>query len=206
MFNDYIEQFLQSDNKHLDKIFSDVRIRDNRKIQPEIGLPVGKFIGLIIRTIDAKRVQEFGTCLGYSTIWIAEALKHTKGKLTAIELESELFAETKRNVKQAGLENIVELIQGDASVIIDKLEPPFDLILQDSDKPLYPVMLEKCINLVRKNGLLLADDALLKPMKVQKELSKPLHRYNEMVFADKRLYSTILPIGDGLTVSVKMED
>ncbi len=71
---------------------------------------------------------------------------------------------------------------------------------------LYPEMLERCIQLTRKNGLIVADDVLFKPMGIRSELSDPVHQYNEMVCTDERLYTTILPIGDGMAISVKLRD
>ena len=80
--------------------------------------------------MKAKRVLEFGTCLGYSTIWIAEGLKETGGKLISVEYNEELYEITKKNIENAGLSQVVELILGDASEVIDKLQGEFDIIVQ----------------------------------------------------------------------------
>jgi predicted O-methyltransferase YrrM len=199
---EYIESFITLDNKQLNEIMKEDEKRND--IQPFIGPEAGKLLGLLIRSMNAKRVLEFGTCLGYSTLWIAQALKETGGKLISVEYDKGLYETTKRNIKLAGLSEIVDLILGDASEVIDRIEGPFDIILQDSDKSLYLEMLEKCIKLTRKNGLIIADDVLFKPMGIPEKFSEPVHRYVKQVFADKRLYSTILPIGDGLAVSTKI--
>lgn len=65
-------------------------------------------------------------------------------------------------------------------------------------------MLDKCINLIRKNGLIIADDVLFKPMGISEKFSEPVDRYVKNVFNDKRLYSTIIPIGDGIAISTKL--
>jgi predicted O-methyltransferase YrrM len=173
---------------------------------PNIGLQAGRLLSLIIQMIQAKRVLEFGTCLGYSTVWLAEALRTTGGKLISIEQNEEFFKITRENITEAGLSNIVELMLGDASTIIGRVEGPFDMILQDSDKKLYSKMLDRCIELTRKNGLIIADDALFKPMGIGEVLSEPIHKYNQQIFSDKRLFSTILPISDGVAISVKLTD
>lgn len=98
----------------------------------------------------------------------------------------------------------MDLILGDAGEVIDKMEGTFDIILQDSDKSLYSPMLEKCISLTDKNGLIIADDVLFKPMGIPDKFSKPMDDYVKKIFSDKRLYSTIIPIGDGLAVSTKL--
>lgn len=201
---EYIEGFITLDNKQLEAILKEDEERND--IQPFVGLEVGKFLGLLIRSMNAQRVLEFGTCLGYSTVWIAQALKETGGKLISVEYNKDLYEATKRNIELAGLSDVVEVILGDASQVINIVEGPFDIILQDSDKSLYSTMLDKCINLTRKNGLIIADDVLFKPMGIPDKFSEPVDRYVKKVFNDKRLYSTIIPIGDGVAISTKLCD
>jgi len=163
-------------------------------------------LALLVRLIQAQRVLEFGTSLGYSAIWLGEALRTTGGSLISIEREERLFRQAQKNVAAAGLSDVVELVLGDAQDVIETLEGPFDVIFQDSDKSLYPVLLEKCIGLTRDYGLIVADDALFKPLGRPDRQSAPIHVYNQKVFSDGRLYSTILPVGDGLTLSVKLKN
>lgn len=202
--NQYIEKFISFDNNQLKAITEEGEKR--KDIQPFIGQQTGKLLGFLIRLVNAQRVLEFGTCLGYSTIWLAQALKETGGELISVEYREDLFESTKRNVESAGLSGVVKLVLGDAANFIKTVDGPFDLILQDSDKGLYPSMLEDCIRLTRKNGLIIADDALFEPMGIPLKFSQPVHDYIEKVFSDSRLYSTILPIGDGVIISTKLTD
>ncbi|SMC18528.1 Predicted O-methyltransferase YrrM [Clostridium acidisoli DSM 12555] len=201
---EYIQSFITIDNKQINEIVKQDEVMND--IQPCVGMEVGKLLGLLIRSNSAKRVLEFGTCLGYSTVWIAQALKETGGRLTSVEYREDLYEITKRNIELAGLSEVVELILGDASEVINTAQGPFDIILQDSDKSLYSPMLEKCISLTRKNGLIIADDVLFKPMGIPEKFSEPVHEYLKKVSSDKRLYNTILPIGDGLAISIKLCD
>jgi predicted O-methyltransferase YrrM len=201
---EYIESFITIDNKQINEIMK--QDEEMSGIQPCVGMEVGKLLGLLIRANNAKKVLEFGTCLGYSTVWIAQALKETGGRLTSVEYREDLYEITKRNIELAGLSEVVELILGDASEVINIIEGSFDIILQDSDKSLYSPMLEKCISLTRKNGFIIADDVLFKPMGIPEKFSEPVHKYLKKVFEDKHLYSTILPIGDGVAVSMKLCD
>lgn len=200
----YIASFLSVDNVQLETLALEEMNRND--VQPSIGPEVGKLLGLLIRLMRAQHVLELGTCLGYSTIWLAQALQATGGKLLSIEYNDDLFEETHKNIAIAGLADVVELVRGDARIVIEQLDGPFDMIVQDSDKSLYPLLLERCIKLTRKFGIIVADDALFKPRGIPTFLSEPTHHYNQQVFADARLYSTILPIGDGLTLSVKLSD
>lgn len=201
---EYIESFITLDNKQLNEIVKQDEERND--IQPFVGVEAGRLLGLLIRSNNAKRVLEFGTCLGYSTVWMAQALEETGGKLISVEYRKDLYEATKRNIELAGLSKVVELIWGDANEVINMVDGPFDIILQDSDKSLYSPMLEKCISLTRKNGLIIADDVLFKPMNITEKFSEPVHQYVKKIFADKRLYSTMLPIGDGVAISVKLCD
>jgi predicted O-methyltransferase YrrM len=198
---EYIGGFLSHTNPVLKELEEEYQTRED--VVPHIGVHVGVFLNWLIQVMGAKQALEFGTCIGYSTIFLAQALQKTGGHLVAIESSEEFHQEAKRNVERAGLTDVVELIQGDASEIVHDLVGPFDLILQDAAKSLYPVMLEKCIQLIRPGGVIAADDALFRPMGVREELSEHMDAYNEKVFADPRLVSTILPIGDGLTISMK---
>lgn len=200
----YIKSFITIDNSQITEIIK--QHEEINGIHPSIGMETGKLLGLLIRSTNSKRVLEFGTCLGYSTVWIAQALKETGGRLISVEYRKDLYEITKRNIELAGLSEVVELILGDASEVINTVEGPFDIILQDSDKSLYSPMLEKCIRLTRKNGLIIADDALFKPMGIPEKFSDPVHEYVKKIFADKRLYSTMLPIGDGVAISMKLCD
>ncbi|MBV7271861.1 O-methyltransferase [Clostridiaceae bacterium UIB06] len=201
---EYIQSFITIDNSQINEIIKQDEVMNG--IQPYVGMEVGKLLGLLIRSNRAKRVLEFGTCLGYSTVWIAQALKETGGRLISVEYREDLYEITKRNIELAELSEVVELILGDASEVINTIEGSFDIILQDSDKSLYSPMLEKCISLTRKNGLIIADDVLFKPMGIPEKFSEPVHEYLKKVFSDKRLYNTILPIGDGLAISMKLFD
>ena len=175
-------------------------------VRPSVGLEVGNFLNLLVHLTHAQRVLELGTSMGYSAIWLASALKETGGRLVTVECRRDLYELAQENIRAAGLADWVEVVHGDAEQVVQSLEGPFDLILQDSDKALYPKLLENCIGLVRKHGILVADDALFKPRGIPEKFSAPVHQYNQMVFSDPRLSSAILPIGDGVVVSVKREN
>ncbi len=200
----YIHSFLVLDNPQLEVLERGEEARED--IQPSIGPEVGKFLGLLIRLTRAQRVLELGSSIGYSTIWLAQALSETGGRLLSVECDEGRFDEAKHNVSAAGLWGSVALICEDATTVLDGIHEPFDLILQDADKALYPSLLDRCIELTRDQGLIVADDVLFKPRGIPPRLSDPIDLYNQRVFADSRLYSTILPIGDGITVSLKLPD
>ena len=197
---DYINGFIDPGNSVLAAILDEEKQRD---VRPCVGPQVGCMLGLLVRITGAQRVLEFGTCLGYSALWLADALRETSGCLTTVELEPDLVKSAREYIQQADLDDYAKVIEGDAARVVKDLEGPFDLILQDSAKFLYPEMLEDCIRLLRPRGILVLDDALFKPMDIPEKFAAPVHRANQLAFDDPRLYCTLLPIGDGLLVSVK---
>lgn len=198
----YILDHIKTDDAIIKRIEEAHRTRQD--IQPSIGEEAGRFLSLMIHTLNAKRVLELGTCLGYAAIYMGEALKSTGGLLITVEKNTDLADEAALNIAESGLSDYISIIPGDARHIIGDLEGLFDLILQDSDKSLYPDFLENCIKLTRPGGLIIADDALFKPMDLPEKFSDPVNRYVELAFNDPRLYSTLLPVGDGLLVSTKI--
>jgi predicted O-methyltransferase YrrM len=200
---EYIRSFLTYDNP----ILPDMEIQgktwaDTRSfIEPE----VAKTVCLIIRLMGAKKVLELGTCIGYSGIWVAESLKVTGGKLTTIDYDEILIKEARSNFAVAGVTDYVDFIEGDILKIIAGFsDGSFDVVIQDCKKSLYPELLEQCIRVTRKGGMIMADDTLYRPKGITEKLSAHTHKYNEMVFNDKRLYSTIINAGDGVTLSLKI--
>ncbi|MCF7792090.1 MAG: O-methyltransferase [Victivallales bacterium] len=199
--NKYIDNFIYSENPLLDRITEEYQYR--KDITPCIGSQTARILSWLIKLNSSRRIIEFGTCIGYSTIVLAQAAKENKGSLTSIESAKNHYRETKINLKEAGLLKYVNLILGNAESEFKKLSGSFDFILQDSLKSLYPKMFSACIEKITAGGIIAAHDTLFKPLGKKQKFSSFMDRYNKLVFADSRLYSTILPIGDGLTICIK---
>ena len=199
---DYIRSLIKYDNAILPKLEPQETTRaDTRSfMEPE----VAKLINTFILSMNAKNVLELGTCVGYSGIWMAEALKKTGGMLTTIDYDVDLLKEAKANVQKAGVAPYIKIVEGEISVAIKKFPAEsFDIVIQDARKSLYSELLDDCIRLVRLGGLIIADDTLYTRSGTAEKIREPLKRYNELVFKDERLYSVILPVGEGITISYK---
>ena len=204
---DYLRSFITSDNSIIDKIEKESMGRDD--LQPHVEPETGKFLSFIIKLLNATNVLELGTGIGNSSIWIGEALKEKNGKLITIDNHPRTKFEAEKNILDSGLDNIITMIFGNAEDIIDNMckekNLQFDIIFQDCGKYLYPLLYEKIITLVRPGGIIIADDTLFYINSgVRKNLGRYMDQYNKIVFADKRLYSTIIPVGHGLTLSLKL--
>ena len=167
---------------------------------------------LVIAT-GARRVLEIGTCIGYSAIWMAEALP-ADGMLVTLEADAGRAAIARSNIERAGLSGRISVIVGDANRYLHKIAGPFDIVFQDSDKQRYESMLDRLVELLRPGGVLATDNVLWNGEVVEGYVSPPqrdeadtaaLRRYNERLAADQWLLTTFLPVGDGVALSVKLE-
>lgn len=170
---------------------------------------VSRALQVLFYLTRPQKILEIGTSIGYSTVSMAAIVKEYGGKITTIEYDKNVVEQAIKNFKRAGVVETIEVKIGDAQQIIPQIEPDtFDVIFQDvGDKKLYSILLDDCIRVLKSGGLLLAEDTLFPVMdkfkRHHKELVESIHKFNEMVADDPRLESTILSIGDGLTVAIK---
>ncbi|MCK5198300.1 MAG: class I SAM-dependent methyltransferase [Spirochaetales bacterium] len=199
---EYLRSFINKDSEIIKNLEGTICGRTD--IQPSVEPELGKFLGLIIRLTNAKRVLEIGSGIGYSAMWLGEAVKATSGKVVTIDNHERTHKEVIKNINDAGLSRWVEKKLGNAEDLIMGFEDEWDIVFQDGGKYLYPMLHDKIVRLTRIGGLIIADDTLFKiNTEVRKGLGNYMDEYNKMVFADTRLYSTILPVGHGITLSLK---
>jgi len=169
---------------------------------------VSRMLYVLTRLTHAQRILEIGTSIGYSTVSIANAIKGYDGKILTIESNQQVAQQAMKNFERAGVAQNIEVKIGDAGEIVPRIQEQFDLIFQDvGDKGLYPLLFDDCIRLLKPGGLLLAEDTLFPVMELSVSWAHsvaPIQQFNEMVAESSFLESTILPIGDGLTIAVKM--
>ncbi len=173
---------------------------------PTIDTEVARFLELVIDLVKPKKILEIGTSIGYSTTTMAKAIKGWHGKITTIEYDQTVARQAKENFKRAMVDDVIELREGDARTILPSLEGHYDLIFQDVDKNLYPELYEDCLRLLNARGVFIVDDTLFPIIDLGvkwKSLVPPIEKFNDMTIADQRVKSTILPIGDGVTVIIK---
>jgi len=125
---------------------------------PIVGPVVGELLFILARIIRAERILELGTATGYSTIFLAEAFENLKGQIVTLENDPVMAARARKNFKRAGVEEQVKIRVSDALEEIKTIPPPFDLIFMDIEKIDYYAALPYCRDLLRQNGLLVADN------------------------------------------------
>lgn len=180
------------------------------------GLPLvppdtGALLHALARACGASRILEIGTCIGYSTLWLATALP-ANGQLISLERDAARAARARGHFAAAGFADRISVIVGDAMRFLHKVAGPFDLIFQDADKQQYEPMVDRLVDLLRPGGVLAADNILwngevvpgyVSARKYSDEDTAAIVSFSKRVAGDARLYTSFLPVGDGVSVSVK---
>lgn len=173
----------------------------------------GKFLQLLARACNARKILEIGSLAGYSGIWLARALPHD-GRLISLEIDPKHAMIIRNSFANAGVGERAEVRVGRALDLLPQLvdEAPFDLIFIDADKAPYPLYLDWAVRLSRPGSIIVADNcirggrALRGSSEDQDEGTAGLIEYNRRASSDPRLTSLALAIDtghrDGFTISV----
>jgi caffeoyl-CoA O-methyltransferase len=165
----------------------------------------GAFMTLLTRLISARRAIEVGTFTGYSAISIARGLSDD-GTLLCCDVNEEWTAIARKYWERAGVDDKIELRIAPAIETLRSLPAgeQFDLGFIDADKPNYPHYYEEVLARLRRNGVILVDNTLwggaVADSKATDDNTNAIRAFNDAVAADDRVESTILTVGDGLTL------
>jgi predicted O-methyltransferase YrrM len=208
---DAVEGYLARLNRLPDPLLRELEARGRSERLPLIDAEVGALLRVLATAVGARRILEIGTAIGYSGIWLAGALP-PDGMLLTMELDEERARVARENFARAGLADRVSVIVGDAGRRLAKIAGPIDLIFQDGDKRLYGPLLDPLVKLLRPHGLLVTDNVLWDGEVVPGFLAKPgrdpeetraIAEYNERLTTHPELTTAIVPLRDGVAISVK---
>jgi caffeoyl-CoA O-methyltransferase len=173
----------------------------------QIGADQGQFMALLVQAIGAKRCLEIGTFTGYSALAVALALP-ADGRIVCCDISEEWTAVARRYWKKAGVEHKIELRLAPALQTLATLQGPFDFAFIDADKENYGNYYERCLELMRRGGLIAIDNTLwsgtVADAKVRDATTRSLRAFNDKLHADRRVALSLLPVGDGLTLALKL--
>jgi predicted O-methyltransferase YrrM len=156
-----------------------------------ISKETGKFLNRLIRERNIKKVLEVGTSIGYSSIWIAEALKYTKGILYTIESHEGRYKKAKENFIQTGLNDYIIQLKGHAPDV--NIPDIFDMLFLDATKQEYPSYLTSFLFHMKKGGIIIADNAL--------SHREQLEAYKNYLQNSPYLKTRLYNIGTGIYIS-----
>ena len=166
-----------------------VHARRRLNLEPE----TARLVAILVRAGRRSRVLEIGTSNGYSTIWLAWAVRDAGGTVTSIERDAGKQAEAAENLRRAGLLDAVRLVHGDATQVVGGLTGPFDCVFFDADRVSAPDQLRLLLPRLAPDALLLADNVLSHPG----EIAGYVAALEEL----EGFVRIVVPTGKGLSVA-----
>ena len=161
--------------------------------------------------LKPKRILEIGTAVGYSAMCFSEFLAED-GVIDTIERDEDRIKEAKENFKKVGVEDKINLYEGDAVEILPTLNKKYDAVFIDAAKGKYPFFLKESLRMLNTDGIIFADNILYKGYVMsdynkhkQRTAVRNLREYIKEVSENSNLQTNILEIGDGLAVSKKIK-
>lgn len=205
-----IDHYIKSLNKKDDLKLDWVRESSQKEQIPVVEEDVGRFLFLVVLTLNAKKILEIGFGGGYSTLWMAQALSET-GKITSLELNTDRIEKGKSAFKKLNLSSKLDLLYIDAFKFLQNTEETFDFIFLDAIKRSYLDYLPFVKRVLRKGGVFVADNILFRGNVVKKKIgakyqvaTSVIKQFNQTLANSQDFETMFLPIGDGLSFSVKV--
>ena len=202
----YIETHATVPNEALDWVVKQTHIRTNHARMLS-GMAQGQLLRMFAQMIGAKNILELGTFTGFSAKCLASALQEG-GHLDTLELNDELEDLILGGFERAGLADKIDLHIGDCKETLKKFaaeERSYDLVYIDANKREYCEYYDLVFDMVRPGGLILADNVIWDGKVCQDPLPQDkqtlgIAAFNDMVSADPRVESVIMPVRDGLNI------
>ncbi len=197
-----IEKDIDYENSHRDEIPSEKRLNC-------ISKNIGIFYDILLKSINAKNILEIGTSVGYSGLWFADAVmsnKQSNGQIITIDREKFKIDSATRNFEEAGVGSLIKIRKGDARKILHEIkeefsENYFDFIFIDADKESYVEYFDLCLPLVRKGGIIGADNILF-----PERFNQIMADYLSHVRSKSNVQSVTVPIDNGEEITIKISE
>ncbi len=165
-------------------------------------------IAKYLTKIKPEKILEIGTAVGYSAMCFSEYLSES-GKIDTIERDTDRIIEAKENIKKVGVEEKINIYEGDAVEILPTLDDKYDVVFIDAAKGKYPFFLKESMRMIKQNGIIFADNILYKGYVMsdynkhkQRTAVRNLREYIKEVTENPNIEAEILEVGDGLAISI----
>lgn len=208
----YITEYLREKTLHTDSLLLELEKYAEENSVPIVEPETARFISVITQLKQPQKVLEVGCAIGYSAILMAKIMPKD-GMFETVEYNSDMVRIATENIKKAELSDKIKVIEADAKEYLGDIagQEIYDMIFLDGPKAHYIYMLDDCIRLLKKGGILISDNVLYKGMipddnhVVRRKITivKRLRKYIDALMNDERIMTSLLPLGDGVTISVK---
>ena len=194
-----LEKDIDYENNHMDEIPSEKRLNC-------ISKNIGTFYNIMLKSIHAKNILEIGMSVGYSGLWFADAIMSNTqdGQIITIDREKFKIDKATQNFEEAKVGSLIKIREGEAKKILHEIkeefgENYFDFIFIDADKESYIEYFDLCLPLVRKGGIIGADNILL-----PERFNEMMADYLSHVRSNPNVQSVTVPIDNGEEVTIKL--
>jgi caffeoyl-CoA O-methyltransferase len=201
-----VDQYMLSLLPARDAVLQEMEAQALKRDIPIVGPAVGRVLYQYARLINAKKVFELGSAIGYSTLWWAHAVGES-GEVFYTDGDPKKADEARGYFQRAGVAGRIHVGVGDALEQLSAESQEFDIIFNDVDKQFYPSVLPLVASRLRRGGLFITDNTLWSGHVTEKnpkeETTRAIQEFNQRLYAMKEFFTTILPLRDGLAVAVK---
>ena len=204
------KKYLQKLSREEDSLVLEMEELASKKKIPILYPESALFLEQLILLTRPKRVLEIGTAIAYSSIRMARQLRK-KGIIHTIEKSDDNIKLAAEFVKRSGYDDKIKIIKGDALNLLPSMSKKYDLIFLDADKEDYKRLFEYSVILLKKGGIIFIDNLLWHGYTASKEVPKEyrtstklIREFNKLFTSQANLKSTILPIGDGIGLGIKI--
>ena len=201
-----VEDYLYALLPARDEVLSEMEEEAARRDIPIVGPAVARVFYQLAKISGAKKVFEMGSAIGYSTIWWARAVGKD-GRVTYTDSDKKNASQAQGYFQRAGVAGQIRSLTGDALELLSEQKETFDIIFCDIDKEDYPRALRVALPKLRKGGLFVTDNVLWSGKVAQKSATdartKAILEFNRLIYQSPELFTTILPLRDGVAVCVK---
>ena len=195
-----LEKDIDYENNHRDEVPSEERLNC-------ISKNIGMFYNIMLKSINAKKILEIGMSVGYSGLWFADAIMsnaQSDGQITTIDREKFKIDSATRNFEEAEVSSLITIREGEARKILHEIkeefgENYFDFVFIDADKESYIEYFDLCLPLVRKGGIIGADNILF-----PERFNEMMADYLSHVRSNPNVQSVTIPIDNGEEVTFKL--
>jgi len=194
-----LEKDIDYENSHRDEVPSEKRLNC-------ISKNIGMFYNIMLKSIHAKNILEIGMSVGYSGLWFADAIMSNtqNGQIITVDREQFKIDSATRNFEEAGVSSLIKIREGEARKILHEIkeefgENYFDFIFIDADKESYIEYFDLCLPLVKKGGIIGADNILF-----PERFNEMMVDYLSHVRSNPNVQSVTVPIDNGEEITIKL--
>ena len=210
IIDNLVEDYIRTTLQDKEGLLRELEIYAQENNVPIVHKEVSELLKVLLKVQKPKRILEVGCAIGYSSILFATVLDKDVEIIT-VERNEKMIEKAKENIKRAGMENNITILEGDAEEILPNVEGTFDMIFLDAAKGQYKLFYDMIIDKLKVDGLLISDNILYKGMvahddyviRRKKTIVKRMRNYLDYISHCDYLDTSLIPIGDGVALSYK---